>query len=227
MPARHEMRFPNESPAYRTARDALLEAELALQKQVVAVAGMRQRLPLGGQVEDYAFEEMSKNGRARTVRLSELFAPGKDTLLLYSFMFGPKMKKPCPMCSSFLDGINGNAPHIAERVNLAVVARSPIARIRKFARARGWKNLPLLSSAHNTYSRDYHGESAEGGQVPIMNVFTKRNGEIHHFYGTEGVFAPELGHDPCHMDLLWPLWNALDLTPEGRGEWYPGLDYRT
>ena len=223
MPTRHQKHFPNESPAYRSARNALLDAEKALHQQVIAVASLRQKLPPGGRVEDYAFEEMSKNGRTRTVQLSELFAPGKDTLVLYSFLFGPKMKKPCPMCSSFLDGINGNARHLGQRVNLAVVARSPIARIRAFARERGWGNLRLLSSAGNTYSRDYHGEAPDGEQVPILNVFTRKDGEIRHFYGTEAVFAPDPGHDPCHLDLMWPLWNVLDVTPEGRGNWYPNL----
>jgi predicted dithiol-disulfide oxidoreductase (DUF899 family) len=224
MPARHQKHFPNESRSYRTARNALLDAEVALQKQVVAVAGMRQRLPLGGVVEDYTFEETGRGGKLRRVKLSQLFARGKDTLLLYSFMFGPKMKKPCPMCSSFLDGINGNAPHILQRANLAVVARSPIARIRAFARERGWDHLRLLSSAGNTYSQDYHGEAADGDQVPMMNVFTKSADGIRHFYASEAVFAPESGHDPCHLDLMWPLWNVLDLTPEGRGDWYPGLN---
>ena len=223
MSSHHPKRFPNESPAYRSARNALLAAEKALHQQVVAVASLRQKLPPGGPVADYAFDELSRNGRARSVRLSELFAPGKDTLLLYSFMFGPKMKKPCPMCSSFLDGINGNARHLAQRMNLAVVARSPIARIRQFARERGWGNLRMLSSAGNTYSQDYHGEAPDGDQVPMLNVFTRKDGEIRHFYGSEAVFVPEAGHDPCHLDLMWPLWNVLDLTPEGRGNWYPNL----
>jgi predicted dithiol-disulfide oxidoreductase (DUF899 family) len=223
MPTRHQKHFPNESPAYRTARNALLDAERALQRKVIAVASLRQQLPPGGLAADYAFDELSRNGRPRSVKLSELFAPGKDALVLYSFMFGPKMRKPCPMCSSFLDGINGNARHIAQRVNLAVVARSPIARIRAFARERGWGNLRLLSSVGNTYSRDYHGEAPDGDQVPILNVFTRKEGEIRHFYGTKAVFAPEPGHDPCHLDLMWPLWNVLDVTPEGRGNGYPNL----
>lgn len=229
MSRRHDIRFPHEPDTYRAARDLLLDAEIALQKQVLAVADLRQRLPLGGRAQDYVFEEGSASlediGTTRQIRLSGLFAPGKDTLLLYSYMFGPKMAEPCPMCTSFLDGLNGNAPHIVQRVNLAVTAGSPIGRIREFARGRGWRNLRLLSCAGNTYSRDYHGESAEGDQQPVMTVFVRRDGAIHHFYSTEALFAAEPGHDPCHLDLMWSLWNVLDLTPQGRGEWYPSLTY--
>ena len=108
-----------------------------------------------------------------------------------------------------------------------MVARSPILRIREFARGRGWTNLRLLSSAGNTYNRDYHGETPDGGQMPMLNVFTRRGGKVHHFYGTELLYAPtEPGRDPCHVDLVWPLWNMLDFTPEGRGmDWYPALEY--
>jgi predicted dithiol-disulfide oxidoreductase (DUF899 family) len=185
---------------------------------------LRRALPLGGALkEDYVFDELGKNGRARKVKLSELFEDGKNSLFLYSFMYGPKMKEACPMCSSFLDGLNGNAAHIAQRINLAVIARSPIQRIAKFARQRGWNNLRLLSSARNTYNADYFGEDANGEQDTMANVFVRRDGKIYHFWGTEKQPAYPDG-DPCHMDTMWPLWNVLDTTPEGRGDWYPPLD---
>ena len=120
--------FPNESSGYRAARDSLLRAETELRKQVAEVAEQRRALPLGGQVkEDYEFSELRDAGRIRPVTLSELFGP-HDSLFLYSFMFGPQAEQPCPMCTSLLDALNGNAPHITQRVNLAVVARSPIGR---------------------------------------------------------------------------------------------------
>ena len=217
-------RFPGESRAYRTARNKLLDAELKLRKQVEQVAALRRKLPLGGEVpEDYEFEEDG----ARKVRLSKLFARGKDSLILYSFMYGPKMEKPCPMCTAFLDSLDGAAPHIVQRANLAVVAKSPIARIREFARSRGWRNLRLLSSSANTYNRDYYGESPDGSQNPSLNVFTRRDGAIRHFFHTELLFEKaEKGQDDRHIDMAWPLWNMLDFTPEGRGtDWYPKLEY--
>ncbi len=222
----HETRYPGESAQYRQMRDKLLQAELELRNQVHAVAELRRQLPLGGEVKDYVFEESGKGDKVDKVHLAELFAPRQNTLLLYSYMYSPQMKAPCPMCTSFLDGLDGNAQHIRQQVSLAVVAKSPIARIREFARQRGWRNLRLLSSAGNTYNADYHGEDGEGEQQPMMNVFTKRSGKIHHFYGSETYFVHEPGHEPCHIDMMWPLWNALDLTPEGRGEdWYPRLTY--
>ena len=215
------MKFPNESRSYRIARNKLLAAEIALRRKVEAVAALRRKLPQGGRVpEDYVFD--SAEG---AVRLSQLFGE-HDALIAYSFMYGPKMAKACPMCSSMLDALNGNARHIAERAGLAVVAKSPIGRILEFAQARGWSNLRLLSSGGNSYHRDYFGENAEGGQLPMLNVFRRRGGEIRHFWGTELLFAKaDPGQNGRHVDMLWPLWNALDLTPGGRGkDWYPKLD---
>jgi predicted dithiol-disulfide oxidoreductase (DUF899 family) len=214
--------FPNETKQYRSARDKLLEAELALRKEVEKVAALRRKLPAGGEVPlDYVFQ--SPRG---PVKLSQLFQRG-DTLVAYSFMFGPQMKAACPMCSAFLDALEGNAQHLLQRTNLAVIAKSPIERLVEYARGRGWRNLPLLSSAETTYNRDYHGEDESGSQQPIMNVFVRRNGRVHHFYATEMLYArEEKGQNARHLDLMWPLWNVLDLTPEGRGsDWYPKLGY--
>jgi predicted dithiol-disulfide oxidoreductase (DUF899 family) len=215
------MNFPNESRQYRAARDKLLKAELELRKQVEAVAAQRRRLPPGGEVpEDYLFE--GENG---PVRLSQLFERGK-TLVAYSFMYGPTMKQACPMCTSILDALNGNAQHLAQRTNLVVIAKSPLPRIVEYARGRGWSNLRLLSSEKNTYNRDYGGETPDGAQMPMLNVFV-RDKAIRHFWGSELLYAkPERGQDPRHGDLIWPLWNVLDVTPEGRGkDWYPKLNY--
>lgn len=226
----HAFRFPGETDEYRRAREALLRAELDLVDRVDAVAQMRQHLPLGGAVQDYLFEEgaadLADRDTVRPVRLSQLFEPGKDTLAVYSFMYGPNMPEACPMCTSFIDGLNGNAVHLRQRVNLAIVAKSPVERIRDFARGRGWHQLRLVSSAKNTYNRDYFGETKDGEQITMMNVFVRRNGTIHHFWGSEARFIPQPGRDPRHVDMMWPLWNVLDLTPEGRGkDWYPALSY--
>jgi predicted dithiol-disulfide oxidoreductase (DUF899 family) len=215
------MHFPNETKDYRSARDKLLEAELKLRKQIEDVAALRRKLPPGGEVpEDYVFE--TERG---PVRLSQLFKNG-NTLVAYSFMYGPKMEQPCPMCTSIIDGLNGNAMHITQRTDLVIIAKSPIARILEHARSRGWSNLKLLSSDKNNYNRDYHGEAADGSQMPILNVFRKSK-TVRHFYATELLHAKSgPGQDPRHVDMIWPLWNLLDFTPEGRGkDWYPKLTY--
>jgi predicted dithiol-disulfide oxidoreductase (DUF899 family) len=219
----HGETFPGEPRRYRTARNRLLAAETELRREVERVARMRRKLPLGGPLkEDYVFDA----GAGRQVRLSELFREGKDTLLIYSYMFGPKMAEPCPMCTSFLDSIEGAVDHFTQRANLAVVVKSPIARVKKIAKQRGWRRLPLLSSADNSYNIDYHGENAAGGQLPMMNVFVRRNGRVYHSYATELHFIPpDKGQNQRHIDMMWPLWNMLDLTPEGRGDFFPSLDY--
>lgn len=226
------VRFPGESADYRAARDELAAAERGLRRQVEQVAELRRRLPLGGELrEDYTFDEgaadIEDTATVAFVRFPDLFREGIDTLALYNFMYGPAMPQPCPMCTSFLDSLNGAAPHTTQRLNLAVVAKSPIGRIRDFARGRGWRNLRLLSSARNTYNRDYHGETADGGQLPVLSLFVRRDGRIYHSYSTELLFAPpDPGQDQRHVDMMWPLWNLLDLTPEGRGSyWYPRLSY--
>lgn len=215
------MKFPNESKRYRNARNKLLQAEARLRKQIEAVAALRRRLPPGGEVaEDYVFE--GENG---PVRLSELFVRG-SILVAYSFMYGPKMPKACPSCTSILDSLDGAAAHLAQVTNLVVIARSPIARILEQAKSRGWTRLRLLSSANNTYNRDYGAETADGAQMPMLNVFVKDK-TVRHSWGTELLYArPERGQEPRHVDSIWPIWNVLDLTPEGRGkDWNPKLTY--
>jgi predicted dithiol-disulfide oxidoreductase (DUF899 family) len=229
----HSFRFPSETDSYRHARNELLQAEIDLRRRVEEVAALRRQLPLGGEIhEDYVFEEGSADSNApltvRQVALSQLFQPGKDTLVLYSFMFGPTMKAACPMCTSIIDALNGTSLHATQRLSLAVVAKSALERIESFARGRGWSRVRLLSSAGNNYNRDYYGENAEGGQQPSLNVFVRRSGKIHHSYHSELLLVPpEPGQNQRHIDMIWPLWNLLDFTPEGRGlDWYPSLTYR-
>jgi predicted dithiol-disulfide oxidoreductase (DUF899 family) len=230
----HSQRFPGESAEYRAARDKLLTAELKLRRELEKVSAMRRQLPPGGPVpQDYVFEEGSADPdnteSTGTVRMSELFVRPKASLVVYSFMYGPKMAKACPMCTAMLDSLDGAAPHAAQRINLVVVAKSPIQRIRAYARERGWRNLRLLSSANNAYNRDYHGEDDNESQWPALNVFARPGRKIYHTFSTELLFAPgEPGQDGRHVDLIWPLWNLLDFTPEGRGtDWRPKLDYAT
>jgi len=217
----HEIRFPNETDEYRRERDELLRAELELSARVEQVAARRRKLPRGGAVpEDYAFRA-SADGE--TVRLSELFEDGKSTLIVYTFMYSGDMEQPCPMCSSFLDGMDAQAIHLTQRVNFAVVAKSPPERLREWAAGRGWSHLRLLSWQDTNFGRDYHAETPGGNQLSVMHVFTKDGSAIHHTWASELPFATVDGQ-PRHVDQMWPLWNALDLTPEGRGtDWLPPL----
>jgi len=229
--SRHDVRFPGESPSYRAARNALLDAEIELRRATEAVAAQRRSLPLGGEIrEDYVFDEIvGEYGKSnkRKIRMSELFAPDKTSLILYNFMYGPDMKRPCPSCTSIIDGLDGEAPHVTQRVNFAIVAKSPIERIREFAKERGWHRLRILSSEGSTYNHDYQGENAKGEQMPALNVFVRRNGSIYHSWNSELMFAPsDPGQDMRHVDMIWPLWNLFDVTPDGRGEkWSPKLAY--
>jgi predicted dithiol-disulfide oxidoreductase (DUF899 family) len=215
----HELRYPGESAEYRQARDELLHAEMNLRAQIEEVAAMRRALPLGGEVADYVFE-----GTDGSVKLADLFDDGKDTLILYSYMFGHDADVPCPMCSAYLDSVDGQAPHIAQRVNFAVVARNTIDTFARIATERGWRNLRLLSASDNAYAQDYHSEMPDGSQLPLCNVFVRRDDRIFHFWSSEMFFAPSTTH-PRHIDMLWPLWHYFDLTPEGRENWMPGLKY--
>lgn len=235
------MAFPNESPAYREARDALLDAEIALRRQTEAVAQMRRALPPGGEVpEDYVFERIGAYSRPETVRLSELFGDF-PTVLLYSYMFGPERDVPCPGCTHLLDCIDGAARHVPQRAPLYVVSRSPIARLAAWAHERGWNHLRMLSTAGNDYSAHYYGNTAaltpamraqrgyadgEDWDEPMLNVFRRDGATIRHSWGSELVFAPEdPGQDHRGLDFADPVWGLLDTTPEGRGDWFPKIDY--
>jgi predicted dithiol-disulfide oxidoreductase (DUF899 family) len=228
----HKTRFPGESSEYRAARNRLLESEIDLRRSIEAVAAQRRRLPLGGELpEDYVFKAWSPKANAiTTVRFSELFAPGKDTLFLYNFMFPESLESalPCPSCTSIIDAVDGAAQHVVQRVNFAVAAKAPIGRFRDHARRRGWQHALLLSSAGNTFKRDYHAEGPEGQQLPIAQVFVRRGGRIHHFWSSELFWAkPDPGQDMRHVDFMWPMWSIFDTTPDGRGEdWGPSLKYR-
>jgi predicted dithiol-disulfide oxidoreductase (DUF899 family) len=239
------IRFPGASTEYRLARDRLLEQEIELRRVTERVAAARRALPLGGPVpEDYVFQGMRADGAAADVRLSDLFAPGKDSLVIYSFMFprasndqrrGPKAGQtallpladgPCPSCTALLDQLDGAAEHVSQRINLAIVAKAPLSRVLTFAVERGWRRLRLLSSAANTYNRDYLGET-EGWQMPMLNVFRRERGTIYHFWGSELLYAPtDPGQDPRHVGTIEPVWNLFDLTPDGRGtDWDEQLSY--
>jgi predicted dithiol-disulfide oxidoreductase (DUF899 family) len=229
------IRFPGESPEYRLARNRLLAAETELRRAIERVAAQRRALPPGGAVpDDYVFEQAT--GEGGEVTFAQLFAPGRDTLVIYSFMFPrwsgdtrpgpaegetarlPLAETPCPSCTSILDSLDGAAPHLASQLNLVVVAKSDPARIRNFAHERGWRSLRLLSSRNNHYNRDYHAESLEGEQSPVLNVFTREGDGFRHRWATELMFAPrDEGEEPRHVDLIWPIWNVLDMTPAGRG----------
>jgi predicted dithiol-disulfide oxidoreductase (DUF899 family) len=225
--ALHDKRFPNESAGYRGARDALLKAEIGLRSEIERIAALRRKLPPGGAIrEDYIFEEMTADGQTRRVKLSELFG-NKSTLIVYGFMYGPKMEKACPSCSSIIDALDLESKHISQRTSLVAVAKSSAERVERLRRERGWSGIRFLSSANNSFNRDYFTEDENENQRPILNVFVRKNGTIHHFYATELAFAlAEKGQHPRHVDMIWPLWNALDYTPEGRGtDWYPKLSY--
>src|SRR3954447_5780170 len=218
--------FPNESPEYRAARDRLLEQEIELRRATEAVAAARRELPPGGVVpEDYVFQGQGADGQPTDVRLSELFAPGKDSLLIYSMMFprDPGDDRPserdgaCPSCTALLDQLDGAAEHFAPLGNFAVVGKAPLPPMLEHADRRGWRRLRLLSSAGNTYNRDYHAETEEGWQRPMLNSFHRDGDTIRHFWGSELFYAPaDAEQDPRHVGTLEPFWTLLDLTPEGR-----------
>ena len=218
--------WPNESTQYRKARQELLEAEAGLRARAEEVAQMRRTLPDGGAPkQDYVFERVADG---KKIHLSQLFEDGKDTLFAYSFMFRPG-GAPCPMCTALLDGLEKSAPHIAQRINMAVIARATRSELADYAASRGWANLPLYSSNANSYNADYRAEDDEGNQMPVMHVWRRRDdGEVRHFWASELFFrnGGDWPHHPRHADTIWPLWNVFDLTPEGRGtDWYPKIDY--
>ena len=212
--------FPNESAEYRSARNALLVKEIELRRQLEAVAAERRALPPGGEVtKDYRF--VGENG---PVSLADMFA-GKDTLIVYNYMFGPRRQAPCASCTSFMSTWEEKMPDVEQRVSFVMVARSPIERLIAAKQARGWVQLKVFSDLSGDFTRDY--VSAEDDDIPGYTVFTRRDGKLRHFWSGEmsGAMA-DPGQDPRGAPDFDPLWILLDTTPGGRGtDWYPKLSY--
>jgi predicted dithiol-disulfide oxidoreductase (DUF899 family) len=219
----------NESAEYLAEREALRLAEIELMRQRERVAELRRRLPSGPAVQDYKFAEgpvdlNSGDTPTRSVRLTELFTAAGRPLVIYHLMYGKSQTKPCPMCTAWIDGINGVAHHIAQNVDFAIVAAADPAALRAHARARGWNRLRLLSAGDSTFKYDLGSEDREGNQDSTISVFTRESdGAVHHFYSAHPRMSPEI--QERGIDLMSPIWHVLDLTPQGRGDWYAKLDY--
>ena len=204
-----ELRYPNESRQYRDARNALLKEEQALVDKVKAVAAKRRELPLGGQLkEDYTFQWANDGKVGKSVKFSELFGD-QNTLLLYSFMFGPNWDKPCPSCTSLMDGFDRTSYQVTRNAAFVAIAKAQPERINAWAKERGWSQIALASGFASTFQADYkcQGDS-DDMQWPVMLVFRKQSGKIFLFWATE--------LSANHVDTVWPYWNLMDFTPEGR-----------
>jgi predicted dithiol-disulfide oxidoreductase (DUF899 family) len=221
----------NESPEYLAKREELRLAEIELMRHRERVAELRRHLPQGADVQDYQFEEGPRDLNAgdaplHTVRLSELFTNPNRSLIVYHFMYGKLQAKACPMCTAWIDGANGVAHHLAQNLDFAVVAAADVPTLRAYARERGWDKLRLLSAGNSTFKYDLGGEDREGHQDSAISVFTRdADGAVRHFYTAHPWMSPEIKERG--IDLLTPTWHFLDLTPQGRGNWYTSLDYGT
>ena len=221
----------NESSEYLVRREELRHAEIELMRQRERVAELRRRLPAGATVQDYEFLEgpasLDDGDEPITkVRMSELFTAPDRSLVLYHLMFGKKQTRPCPMCTAWIDGYNGVAHHLAQNVDFAIVAAADPSTLRAHARDRGWDRLRFLSAGKNTFKYDLGSEDREGGQDSTISVFTRdAGGTLRHFYSGHPRLAADI--QERGIDELSPIWNVLDLTPQGRGTFYASLDYGT
>ena len=218
-----------ESSEYLAKREELRLAEIELMCQRERVAELRRHLPPGAPIQDYQFEEGPRDLNAgdapvRTTPLSELFSKRNRSLIIYHFMFGKRQIKACPMCTLWIDGFNGVAHHLAQNVELAIVAAADLPTLRAHARARGWDKLRLLSAGDSTFKYDFGSEDREGNQDSSISVFTRdAGGTLRHFYSAHPWMASDIRERG--IDLLNPVWHFLDLTPQGRGSWYASLAY--
>lgn len=219
-----------ESADYVARREELRLAEIELMRHREQVAELRRNLPEGAPVDDYVFEEGPAHlddgdNPVRTVRLSELFTAPERTLVVYHLMYGKRQTSPCPMCTMWIDGLNGVADHLAPNVDFVVAAAADPATLRAHARNRGWDAVRLLSCGENTFKRDLNSEDEDGNQDATVSVFTRdRSGAVRHFYTVHPRLADDI--DQRGIDLLSAPWHVLDLTPHGRGDWYAQLRYR-
>jgi predicted dithiol-disulfide oxidoreductase (DUF899 family) len=213
--------YPNDDAAYRKARIALLAEEIELRRHIERVAEQRRALPPGGEARAYHFRD--ENGD--TVPLASLFG-AHDTLCTYFWMYGPQRERPCPMCTAFIGSLDIPARDIAQRIAIAIIGRSPVERQLAFARERGWRNLKFYATVGDDFARDVHGLAPDGNEWPALDIWVRRDGVVRHFWGGELGGTEDPGQDARGAPDPTPLWNILDLTPDGRGtDWYPKLDY--
>jgi predicted dithiol-disulfide oxidoreductase (DUF899 family) len=236
------LNYPNESATYRAARNALLDAEIALRRQLETVAAQRRALPPGGEVpEDYVFERIDDRERPAKVRLSELF--GEHPSICFTVSCSDRnetSRAPAARIPSTVWTAASFTPTSVFRPSL--VAKSPISRLEALARKRGWRNLKMLSTAGNDYDHHYFGDTSKFGQAmrtergyepgknwdePMYNVFRKgTDGSVRHFWGSEMLYVKEdPGQNHRAGDLVDPVWGLLDMSPEGRGDFFPKLTY--
>jgi predicted dithiol-disulfide oxidoreductase (DUF899 family) len=225
----HLTRLDKESADYVAKREELRLAEIELMRHQEQVADMRRRLPLGPIVEDYAFEEGPRDldtgdTPITTTRLSELFSGADRPLVIYHLMYGKLQTSPCEMCTMWIDGLNGVAHHITQNADFAVAAAADLPALRQHARNRGWRNVRLLSAGTSTFKFDLGSEDEAGWQDSTISVFTRDgDGHIRHRYSAHPRMDDAIAERG--IDLLAPVWQVLDLTPQGRDDWYPELTY--
>ena len=215
--------FAGETTAYAQARQALLAAEIEVRRHLTRLADQRRALPPGPLVEtDYRFSD--ENGAK--VGLAELFGE-HDTLVTYFWMYGPERARPCPMCTNWLGGVNGNARDIEQRASLRIIGRSPVERQKAFALERGWRDLVFVQSIGDDYAHDRGTLDEHGQEWPGFVVYYKDGAGVRVFYAAEmPAGSADSGQDPRGAVDIAPLWNLLDMTPAGRGtDWYPKLSY--
>jgi len=218
-----------ESAEYAQRREELRRAEIDLMRRRERVAALRRALPAGPVVDDYRFEEGPRDLAAgdtpvTTVRLRELFSAPERPLVIYHFMYGKAQAEACPMCTMWIDGFNTAAAHLAQNADLAIAAAADPPTLRAHARQRGWDRLRLLSCGDSTFKYDLGSEDAAGHQESTVSVFTlDAAGRPQHRYTAHPTMAPDINERG--IDLLNPVWHLLDLTPQGRGDWYASLDY--
>jgi predicted dithiol-disulfide oxidoreductase (DUF899 family) len=224
-----QTRLAGETADYLAAREDLRQAEIELMRHREKVAAQRRALPQGPPVDDYTFIEGpadldAGDAPVREVTLSGLFtAPGRP-LIVYHLMYGKLQTGPCPMCTLWLDGLNGIAHHVARNADFAIAAAADPPALRQHARNRGWDRLRLLSCGDSTFKYDLGSEDKDGWQDSTVSVFTRDgDGTVRHSYSAHPRLADDI--QERGIDLLAPVWHLLDLTPRGRGGWYPNLEY--
>jgi len=211
----------NESVDYRQRREELQAAELDLADHVERVAALRRALPLDTIIEDYELIDVSTGEQ---IRLSGLFTGPNRSLVIYHLMFGKAQENPCPLCTMWVDGYNGVAPHLIENIDFAVVAAADPSAIQAHAESRGWNNLRLFSAGDSSFKFDLGSEEADGTQTEWVSVLSLRpDGTVGHVYSKGARMSDD--RRERGIDLLSPVWHLLDLTPGGRGSWYPSLVY--
>ena len=154
-------------------------------------------------MKDYVFTRSTGD----STTWQDLFGRKKDLMVIHN------MGRGCPYCTLWADGFNGVYDHLANRAAFVLASPDKPEAQAKFAASRNWR-FPMITYRGTTFAEDT-GYGGDGGFMPGVSVFQKKNGQV--------VRVSDTGFGPG--DIYCTVWHLFDLLPQGADGWQPKYTY--